>query len=341
MLYRTIALLIALSLAACSATVAGQASADADASPIGGDPDLDDPNGTPESLCDTDFANVTLDPVPPTVHVLVDMSGSMSRGFNGMSRWSAVRRALVDTTDGVVSQLSDRIYFGATMYYSNDGNSGGACAVLSTEGPQLFNLSRIRQLIDSGSPRDDTPTAEAVEQIASTFIPAVAKSKRFLVIATDGDPDQCTDPNAHDLESRILTENAVDRAYAAGISTLVLSVGNDITREHLRRTANLGAGQPVFTGTAPYYVANNPNQLVNQLESLVATTLPTCSFNLAQPLAFADIPRAKLELAGAAITFGTDWRWVDEHTIELVGQACDLVTGDPTLPITGKIPCAN
>ena len=101
MLYRTIALLTALSLTACAATVAGDLIPDPD--PIGDDPDLDDPGGTPQGLCDADFANVTLDPVPPSVHLLVDMSGSMRRGFNGMTRWEAVRYALVDSVDGIES----------------------------------------------------------------------------------------------------------------------------------------------------------------------------------------------------------------------------------------------
>ncbi len=339
MLYRSISLALCLSFAGCSATVAGDVTADGD--PVGGDPDITDPNGTPEQLCEADFANVTLDPVPPTVHLLVDMSGSMRRDFTGVSRWDATRYALVDGTDGIVSRLADRIYFGATLYYSDDAHSGSDCAVLSTESPQLANAGRIRQLIDEGNPRDDTPTAEAIDAIAAGFIPAVPSSRKFLVLATDGDPDQCTNPDAHGLESQILTENAVDRAFAAGVSTLVLSVGNDITREHLRRTANLGAGRPAHTGMAPYYVANNPNQLITELESLVAATLPTCSFNLSQPLAFADVGNAHLDLEGSPISYGTDWKWVDENTIELLGAACARVMADPTLSVLGEIPCVD
>lgn len=339
LLYRTFALLIALSLTACTATVAGEVTPDDGT--VSDDPDYDDPNGTPEQFCEADFANVTLEPVAPTVHLLVDMSGSMRRGFNGMSRWDAVRYALTDSADGIVTRLADRIYFGATLYHSHNGQGGGACALMSTEAPQLDNGGRIRQLLDSGSPQEDTPTAEAVDAIAAGLVPATMGSRKFLVLATDGDPDQCGNPDAHGLQSRILTENAVDRAYAAGVTTLVLSVGNDITREHLRRTANLGAGQPVYTGTAPFYVANNPNQLVTQLESLVAATMPTCSFNLSAPLEQQDAGNARLELAGNTLTYGDDWRWVDEHTIELTGDACNLVLADTSLEVTGEIPCNN
>lgn len=327
---------------ACTATVAGDFDPNGgapDGEPTGEDPDYEDPSGTPDELCEADVRNVRLDPVAPTVQLLIDMSGSMSRGFGNVSRWDAVRYALIDATDGVVSQLGARVYFGATLYHSWYGNAGGSCALMTSAAPAIDNLGAIADLLGAGTPYADTPTAEAVDAIAGALAPVVPGSRRFIVLATDGDPDTCVDPNAHTLESKVLAENAVDRAWAGGVTTLVLSVGNDITREHLRRTANLGAGEPVYTGNAPYYLANDPIELVTELDALLAETLPTCSYTFPQTLDMSDAPAADVRLAGDMLTYGTDWRWLDVHTIELIGPSCDRVLEQPNLPVSGRFYC--
>lgn len=317
-----------LSLCACTASVAGTIDP-----PAGGgeDPGVTDPGGRPgePQACEGDFENLTLAPVPPTVQLVVDMSGSMRERFGNASRWDAVRHALIDPTDGVVSRLESEVFFGATLYYSERGNGGGTCARLNTTSARLGNRDRIRTLIDAGNPHEDTPTAEAIDAVRTTLLAAAPESQRFIVLATDGNPDTCVDPDAHDLEAQILAENAVDRAHAAGITTLVLSVGSDITREHLRRIANLGAGEPVYTGNAPYYLATQADELVTELDALLTSTLPTCSYRVPGALAQANASSADLELDGDPLAFGVDWRWVDEQTVELLGAACDRALAAP------------
>ena len=337
-----VVVVLALGAPACTATVAGEldpGTADPSSDdPIGEDPDYGDPGGNP-NVCETEFQNLRLDPVPPTVQLLIDMSGSMAGRFGPVTRWQAVRHAFTDASAGVVTQLGPRVHFGATLYNSLNGNAGGGCALMTNVPPALDNAGAIRDLIDGGSPAADTPTAEAVDAISAALVPAAVGSRRFIVLATDGDPDTCVDPDAHTLESKVLAENAVDRAWARGVTTLVLSVGNDITREHLRRTANLGAGEPVYTGDAPYYLAHNPGELISELDALLAETLPTCSYTFLQILDMADAPAAEITLAGDDLAYGTDWRWVDTHTIELIGPACDRALEDPTLEVRGRFYC--
>jgi len=324
--------------AACSQHVGGgQYAPDAGSGPDGA-PGFDAPPTDAAPLCGGQYARVTMDPMPPTVQIAIDASGSMNSDFGGVSRWQAVVGALSGPS-GVVARLDADVRFGATVFNSHGGSAGGACPDTATIPPAFANAAPISMLLAQHQPKADTPTAETITQLTAALAPVPAGRRTVLLLATDGDPDNCNDPDAHDLESKIRTEDAIEVAYAAGIETFVLSVGTDATAEHLQRAANLGRGAPAHIGTEPYYVATNPDELVAAFEEMITGVIPTCAFTIAVPISQTQAAAGEVSLDGAALVPGTDWRWIDEHTIELLGAACEQALDENAPHVTGEFPC--
>lgn len=298
--------------------------------PVGGGPDAGD------------CPSITVDVAPqtPTIWLVIDQSGSMSSDFMGVSRWQAVTDALVDPVDGAVKKLEDRVLFGASLYTSNGGNAGGTCPILTETPPALNNYAAIDSLMRTHGPQGDTPTAESIAAVAAEF-PAPDPERpapQAILLATDGNPDNCVDPDAHNLASQMMSESAVQQAYSQGIQTYVLSVGDDVAQTHLQKLANAGVGQPLDTGTAPYYVANNPAQLVDAINAIIRG-VRTCVFELDGTVDPAQACSGTVTLNGTPLECGVDWQLVDENTLELLGNACDTFLTTDEVTLTAEFPC--
>lgn len=320
----------------CSTHVAG--------TPTGGD-DGSGPDAGPEAgadaapgLCTAGTSQIAVEPVGPTIQLVVDQSGSMHARLGNVSRWAAMRAALVDPQHGVVTDLDDRVYFGLTLFHGRTHWGGGACVTAESRAPALDARDQVAALLDAADPSGDTPTAATLGQVSGELTPAAPGSRRFMLLATDGFPDNCQNPDAHNLYSQQLTEDAVEAAYAAGIETLVLGIGHECSERHLQRMANAGAGQPLSVGTAPYYVALEPQELASALDALIGSALPTCSFRLDRTLTPAEAAAGSLELDGQPLLYGTDWELVAADTIELLGGACEAALAGP-IALTGEFPC--
>lgn len=280
---------------------------------------------------------VTVDPQTPTVQLLIDQSGSMTEPFGNTNRWQAVRTALVGQ-DGAVSQLESSVIFGATLYSSIGGNAGGTCPLLEEVAPAFNNRDAIADLLLSNSPRSDTPTAESIREVANAFPPVDpnAPGPRIIVLATDGNPDNCVDPDAHDLSSQILSETATQEAYGKGIQTYVLSVGDDVSVPHLQRLANAGKGLPLDSGNATFYVANNPAELVSAFQEIVGgvrTCTLTVNGAVTQP------ESGFVQLNGVTLDYGVDWIMPNQTTLELLGEACSTFLSEPNVDLNAEFEC--
>jgi hypothetical protein len=280
--------------------------------------------------------NVELTPVTPTVILLVDRSGSMTEDFGGVERWDAVKDALTDPADGVVAQLEDAVVFGATLYNSTGGSAGGTCPILHSEDPALGNAGPIRGLFDSFGPDQDTPTAESIAAVAADF--PDSDDPRIIVLATDGDPDTCADNDAHDQASQALSEGAVQDAFAGGVETAVLSVGSQATQSHLQRLANAGRGQDLDNGNAPFYVANDSDELVDAFGEIVSG-IRGCQVEIEGQIDPALAADGIVILNGTQLEHGTDWQLIDDETVELIGAACDALLAADRVDIKAVFPC--
>ena len=280
--------------------------------------------------------DLELTPVIPTVVMLVDRSGSMTEDFAGVERWDAVKEALTDPNNGVAAQLESQVVFGATLYNSTGGSAGGPCPILHSVDPALDNATAIRGLFDAYGPDQDTPTAESIAAVAADF-PA-ADGPRIIVLATDGNPDNCADNDAHDQTSQTMSENATQDAYAGGIETHVLSVGDQTSQSHLQRLANAGRGLPLDSGNAPFYVANDSQELVDAFGEIIRG-VRGCQVEIEGEIDPALAPDGTVVLNGTELEHGTDWRLIDNQTVELVGAACDALLDADRVDIKAVFPC--
>lgn len=282
--------------------------------------------------------DVVLEPEVPTVVFLVDRSGSMTTAFGGgLDRWDAVEDALVNSTTGVVTNLEDRVIFGATLYNSTGGSDGGQCPILIEAPASLNNAGQIAGLW-TNNPDSDTPTAESITAVTASF-PA-AQGPKILVLATDGDPDSCADPDSNGQQGpRDASEAAVAAAFTAGIETYVLSVGDQATQSHLDNLANLGVGgQP--GGPEAAYIANNPAELQTAFTDIIngvrGCDIPINGSSV-DPNQAGD---GTVTLNGMPLTFGTDWQVsADGSTLELLGAACDAFLNTDTVNLDASFPC--
>ncbi len=333
--YSTLTMLVLVAaLAACGPS--GQAHGDA-----GGQTRNDGGESGSDALPEVCWVGVNLDPVIPSVILLIDQSGSMTDPFGSTTRWQAMRDALVDPGQGVVTRLSTKVVFGVTLYTSHSGDAGGTCPILQQEPPALNNYADIYTLLWANEPDHDTPTGAAVEAVIDDFPapePDGAPSPRILVLVTDGEPDTCADPDSHGQPAKDRSETAVQTAYAAGIRTFVLSVGDAIAQSHLQRLANGGAGEPLASGTAPYYVANDPTDLVDAFDDIIDGQR-SCEFFLNGVVNLSEAAAAEVSLNGLPLAHGVGWQMVDNRTMELLGDACDTFLSTPSVTLDARFPC--
>ena len=276
-----------------------------------------------------------------SVMLLIDQSGSMTNAFGGTTRWSAVRSALVDRTSGVLRALEGEVRFGLAMYTGHDGNRSGTCPILRPPISVALNrVDAIAAALNAASPDDDTPTAEsvtAVAQMLRAIPPGEEPGAKVIVLATDGEPDTCAQPDPMTSGERDAARAgsvaAVRAAFRDGIRTYVISVGSDVSEAHLRDLAAAGAGTP----SARFYRATDPAALTAAFRE-ITTGVRSCVFRLNGRVT--DAAAGDVRLDGAALTLGaTDgWSLRSPTEIELRGAACARARSTSS-SLTARFPC--
>lgn len=309
----------------------------------GGDNADDGGDNADDGGDDCPSVQVDLTPVVPVVTLLIDQSGSMNDGFpndGDPSRWEAVKAALIGgADDGVLFQLQTSLTMGATLYTSDDGTTqGGQCPLLEEVAPRINNAAAIAALLEGNEPVEDTPTAESINAVVATF-PA-SDNPRVIVLATDGLPDTCTVPDPETPEAQTGAEAAVQAAFAAGIQTFILSVGPDVAVSHLRRMANAGQGLPPGEPGDRFFQALNPAQLVAAFEDIVGG-IRSCDITVDGTVDLDRADEGTVVLNGTELEFGTAWEMADEHTIRLLGGACDTFLSANSVELTAEFPCGG
>ena len=331
-----------LSLTACGASASGQDECADGGCTDNGDSDADGPGADASLTPDADCPSVefTTARTIPTVQLLIDQSGSMNEDLiAGVSRWDAVKTALVDDVDGVVTQLQDAVVFGASLYTSYGGGAVPAeCPVLvSTADRAIGNFADIDTLFNDNNPAQDTPTGESIDAAVADLIanPPAPGSPAIIVLATDGEPDSCADPNAL---ARDLSVAAAGNAFANDIRVFVLSVGSAVAEGHLQQVANAGAGLDPVNGDAPYYVATSPAQLAAAFDEIIGGVV-SCDLTLDGSIDVGQAGAGTVTLNGNVLTFGTDWEATGAMGIRLIGAACDTLSSTPDPIVTANFPC--
>jgi hypothetical protein len=332
------------------------------------------PSGAAGLGGDCDSAVFSFRQSTPNVMLVVDRSGSMKTDFAGAgARWNVLRDALIDPANGFIAVLEKKVRFGITLFTaslelgpfgfpSGTGGSGGtgggsgaagkssagsgvslgdpgACPWLVEVPIALDNLATISSVYEADDWQGATPTAEALSlvwpklrDIDQTTMPG----PNYIILATDGEPNGCAD---FMTDGRPGVLDAVSAAHLANITTYVISVGEDVGRDHLRQVANVGQGKPIDSPDDLFYVAGNTQELVDALNAIMVG-LPPCDFDLGGTVDLDQAQHGDVVIDGTRIPYDDPdgWELVTDEHIKFNGKSCDLVRNGATR-IQVDFPC--
>ncbi|EDM78972.1 hypothetical protein PPSIR1_07008 [Plesiocystis pacifica SIR-1] len=265
-------------------------------------------------------AEVELSPQTPNITLLVDRSGSMDEDFGGISRWQAVGDTLLDPDVGVVAPLQGDIRFGLSLY----DNPGDMCPRVESTPLALNALADMTALYQSAAPEGDTPTGSALTSVADVVAQDPDPGEKVIVLATDGEPDTCAQPNPDEGQPEAVA--AAQAAYAQGVRTVIVSVGSGISADHLQDMANAGAGVQPGGSDAVYYQALDQASLIDAFSEIIAG-VRECTIDLDTALLPEAIDFCQVTINDEPVPYDESdgWQLNGSLQIELVGAACDSI----------------
>ncbi len=259
----------------------------------------------------------------------------------------------MNATTGFVPTLEKEVRFGIELYSgpqgvgAGDGQpSGKPCPSLTEVKPALNNAAAIGASYAADTVKNETPTGDAIDAVMTWFKDYKEPGPKVIVLATDGEPDTCEKPNpnspAGNPEGRAEALAAATRAYGAGVSTFIISVGSEVGADHLQAMANVGRGLAVDSAApAPYYAANNAAQLQSAFAEII-DGVRSCVLTLSGAIEKGKESSGKVSLDGKALTYqATDgWRVTDLTHVELMGASCKTIkSGDHQVDV--EFPCGT
>ncbi len=284
--------------------------------------------------------------VTPNVILVVDQSGSMTSRFGGSNRWDGLRDSLMDDPDGLVSSLQSVVRFGIALYSAeqpdDDEPVPGMCPLITWVPPAIDNYDAIDAVYGPADPIDETPTGESLDAVIDLLrmTPDPSMDPTIFILATDGEPDTCAEPNPQNGQPESLA--AAARAYSMGIRTFIISVGEGtVSASHLQDMANAGLCRGAGDPDAPYWVAGDDAGLRDALQDIIGGEL-SCVVELSgriQDLDEACSGVVNLNGRNLVCDDPNGWRVIDDTHIELVGEACDELQSGPGTRLDATFPC--
>jgi hypothetical protein len=194
-----------------------------------------------------------------TIGFLIDGSGSMCEPFGGATRWTALRTALLDKTNGLIYKVNNLATIGMYLY---DGSidlmlsmqataaappstcmspgtlrrlNMGECPQIVEVAPAPMNAAKIDAKYPATELGGSTPTDKAMTYVVDALIKArkpgqdLMSNPQYIILATDGQPnDICTNGTGGDGTAQQMgVIAAVDKAAQMGITTFVISLASD------------------------------------------------------------------------------------------------------------------
>lgn len=281
--------------------------------------------------------------VTPRVILVVDGSCSMSTEYpangqsatqcdnNPNSRWSALRNALLDGQNGVVTRLEDVIEFGLVVY-----GTQRECPITGNPlDPALNNYQAIEQAFSQTPPGMFTPTGAALDWVYDNMIEGQQLDSdagpEIVILATDGEPNSCDDPQTNYQPS----VDALMKGQSLGVTTYVISLANAAGEfhDHLQQLATLGGG-------ATLYEPSTPEQLAADLGQLIGGTVG-CDVALNGVITPGMECEGSVLLNGNALECnGNDgWVLIDSRHIRLQGEACARLMSTSSGLLEANFPC--
>ena len=237
---------------------------------------------------------------------------------------SRVGNALFDGQDGVVAQYQSQIRFGLSLYTSDGGFNGGECPIISEVAPAIDNGAAMQSLYDMNGPQGDTPTGESIDAVVPTLLGLPDDGPKVIVVATDGEPDTCAEPNPQNGQGVAVT--AATNSFDAGVPVYIISVGSDISDQHLQDMANAGLGVQPGDPDAPFWKANEPQALLDAFNTII-NGVRDCKLELNGEVQEGKEEECAVEINMQEVPYNDPdgWQLNSPSEIELVGQACDSI----------------
>jgi hypothetical protein len=287
--------------------------------------DTDDENETGNNHDGGECAGADLEvqPIAPTVILLLDQSGSMDDDFGDLSRWDTMVNSLTNSDTGVVPGNEDKVNFGLALYHGA-ANDGDVCPQLNTVDAGPFAAVSITDYLTNSEPQQQTPTGESLQAVAEQLAADTSiEGEKIIILATDGQPDTCADPSGHDDVAKGVVLDAATTAFANDIQTRIISVGPDTSAEHLQDVANAGFGLEVGgSENAEYYEALNADALFSAFDEII-NSATSCSFAVEGEIPMDDICSGEVVMDGELLNCGDDWTIEGDSTLKLLGDACE------------------
>jgi hypothetical protein len=275
--------------------------------------------------------------VPATVLLLIDQSQSMSFAFGDSTRWDVLREAIIDPDVGLLASLDPNARVGLMLYTGRGGFSNPlGCPLLTQVSAEFDSVEAVRETYQAAGPQrgGDTPTGESIAQAALALSIVTSASPRYILLATDGEPDTCAQPKPS--EGLPLALQAASAAFAQGIRVFVLGVSDGLDAWRVQQLANAGAGKDpnlVYGVDAdaeqPFSASTDPRELAGQLRGIIGD-VRSCTIELGARVGNERTPQGRLLLDGQPIENDrlNGWTFVDANTVRLNGAACDKVLAD-------------
>lgn len=227
--------------------------------------------------------------------------------------------------------------FGVTLYTSEDGDEGRECPILTSVEAALDNHGAIDAAYAPAMPNDETPTGESLQAVATSLSALAFEGPKAIVLATDGEPDTCAVPNPQEGQPEALA--AAEFAFSEGISTFIISVGDDVGADHLQEMANVGVGKaPDDPMPAPYYEALDAAQLVDAFNEIVGSFI-SCDLVIDGEVDLDQACEGTVSLDGTELECGVEWEVPDETTLRLLGDACATLKDGAQHTVDASWPC--
>jgi hypothetical protein len=264
--------------------------------------------------------------------LLLDRSNSMRDFTPSGTKWT-------DLTGSIQSVLARRseVAWGLSLFPASDKL---ACLVSSIGvAPAVGTAPSITSLIAGATPTGSgTPTRAAVQQVGQEILGASRPTRKYLLLATDGEPN-CSpgsigpNQNLSDIGG---AAQALRTLAEAGATTFVLGVA--VRPDAAAALATMAqAGGHARQGMTPYYTAGDATELEAALDE-VARQVALCTFDLSPP------PPAgsalSLSIAGHPFArnithVGDGWDVTGAgRAIELYGAACDAIQGGGAIQVS-------
>lgn len=324
--------------------------------------------------------DVDFTPQIPTVLLLIDRSGSMNAGGkfgdavkaavddgtyalgdcpeHNDWRWNVVRDVLMNPDKGIVKPLEHDVRFGLSLYSSNNGQVKAGkrdeiddtkmCPVLLEVPIALDNHQPMLDQFKCDDIADDTPTGESLVAAAATLKAFDEPGPKVIVLATDGEPDNCECPDTGNTVPAKCNEPGVPEQIQAEVVAIAKEIrASDITvhvinvstpseaslQQHLAEVAEAGGGN-VYPGFSPGALSTAFDDIINGVRS--------CVIDLSGEIAKGKESTGVITLDGETLELNGDdgWQVNSPSQIELLGAACDTIkSGDHDLSI--KFPCES